>query len=82
MPKDCNGEAPSGFGMLERECEDEDAEVQEDGVLFYVNRSGFPISQATWKRMWRHASKLHPEGKSMAKKIVRDKCLPEVKFYW
>lgn len=35
-----------------------------DGVLFWINTTGFPITDHVWRRMFDHASKLHPEGSS------------------
>ena len=60
--------------------EAEAGEVQdhEDGVLFYVNKDGFPIGPATWKRMWRYAARLHPEGNNVVNNLRGGKNLPEV----
>lgn len=35
----------------------------DSNVLFYVNKTGFPIDQPIWERMWNYAGKLYPEGK-------------------
>jgi len=40
-----------------------------DGVLFWINKSGFPISDHVWERMFSHASKLHPGGESVINNI-------------
>ena len=56
---------------------DEEESQEEGGVLFWVNRNGFPIDETTWHRMWNHASKIHPAGNSLSEKIKK-KELPQV----
>lgn len=58
--------------------DDEGDETNEDGVLFYVNKGGFPIDSFTWDRMWSHVNKLHPNGQNIANEIRKNKSLPEV----
>ena len=68
-----NGGADDAAGA-----DEEEDELNEDGVLFYVNKSGCPMDDRTWNRMWDHVAKIHPDGYSMIYKI-RDKTdLPEV----
>ncbi len=44
---------------------------EENGVLFWVNKSGFPIDDNTWQRMWDHVAKIHPGGTKMAQTVRR-----------
>ena len=41
----------------------------ESGILFYVNKDGFPISKKTWERMWRHVEKIHPKGAQVVQSV-------------
>ena len=44
---------------------------------WHVNRSGFPISEATWKKMWDHVTSTHPSGPNVAL-AIRGKACPKV----
>ncbi|RUS81749.1 hypothetical protein EGW08_010503, partial [Elysia chlorotica] len=51
---------------------------EENGVLFWINKSGFPIDEHTWDRMWDHASKIHPRGQDMVRSIRNQPDLPQI----
>ena len=67
-----------------RFCEDEESKdvpsEDESGVLFYVNKDGFPISKKTWERMWRHVEKIHPKGAQMVHSVRNSQQLAKVTF--
>lgn len=57
--------SPTGSDSLE--------ETGTDDVLFWINRSGFPISDNVWDRMFDHAAKVHPAGDSVVREIKNNK---------
>lgn len=64
-----------------RFCEDEVPSEDESGVLFYVNKDGFPIGKKTWERMWRHVEKIHPKGAQMVHSVRSSQQLVKVIYY-
>ncbi len=60
------------------ENDDNNSDEESGGVLFYVNKNGFPVSQSTWERMWSHAGKIHPAGSKPMGEIREDKDLSKV----
>ncbi|XP_005089651.1 tubulinyl-Tyr carboxypeptidase 1 [Aplysia californica] len=57
---------------------EKDETHEENGVLFWVNKSGFPIDEQTWERMWDHVAKIHPNGHDMVRKVRHGKDLPQI----
>lgn len=51
----------------------------ESGILFYVNKDGFPINKKTWERMWRHVEKTHPNGAQVVHSVRKSEHLAKVK---
>ena len=71
--------------MAEGECTDDDPDGTHEPeshhspekYWWHVNKSGFPVEEATWERMWEYAVRVHPEGKQLAESI-RGKQLKQV----
>lgn len=69
----------AGLTQREEEADDEGEDDLRDGdVLFFVNRGGLPVDEATWERMWRHVSRIHPEGDVIGRKIRGATDLPKI----
>lgn len=72
--------------VLENSCNREDEDTKdlptedESGVLFYVNKDGFPIKEKTWERMWQHVEKIHPKGPQIAQSIRDNQKLVKVPY--
>lgn len=45
---------------------------------WHVNKTGFPIEEETWERMWDHVIQVHPQGIHAARSI-RGKLIEKVK---
>ncbi|XP_783118.3 tubulinyl-Tyr carboxypeptidase 1 [Strongylocentrotus purpuratus] len=48
------------------------------GVLFYVNKDGFPMTHQTCEKMFNHCARIHPDREKMVDKIQGSKNLPKV----
>lgn len=77
---------PRNLETFDKSCsreEDENRDLpseDETGVLFYVNKDGFPIKKKTWERMWRHVEKIHPKGPQIVQKIRDSQNLDKVSY--
>ena len=47
------------------------------GFWWHVNKSGFPITEETWSKMWQHIIDIHPDGSQISTSI-RGQCLKRV----
>ena len=52
-----------------------------DKVLFWINKSGFTLSDHVWGRMFDHASKHHPGGYSSLSDIKNSTNAPPVRIH-
>ena len=57
----------------------EQNENQEDALdiekyWWHVNKGGFPIKEATWKKMWDYVVATHPDGANIATSICGKVC--------
>ena len=69
---------------LESDDDDEDGsspEQDNDGQRhwWHVNKTGFPIEDETWERMWDHVIQVHPQGTQVARSI-RGQLIEKVKL--
>lgn len=52
----------------------EEDKLSDNTYWWHVNKGGFPIKDATWKKMWDHVVTTHPEGTSIAMLISGKVC--------
>ena len=65
-------------GLKEDENLSDDGEKTSGALCFYVNKSGLPVDNFTWERMWDHVMKIHPDGAKAFRGIRNERHLPEV----
>ena len=53
----------------DRDSEDEQEKPKEYDSWWHVNKSGFPICEETWEKMWRYVESVHPDGTEVARRI-------------
>lgn len=76
-PEDTGGPTCVRVKTVKKSGKEEDVQ-EENGVLFWVNKSGFPIDDKTWDRMWDHVARIHPDGYDVIHKVRDKKDLPSV----
>ncbi|XP_077123651.1 tubulinyl-Tyr carboxypeptidase 1 isoform X1 [Ranitomeya variabilis] len=54
------------------------ADDEDGGVPFYVNKSGLPIDEPTWERMWGYVARTHPDGENLVRLIRSAVDLPRL----
>ena len=48
------------------------------GVLFYVNKTGFPMADNIYQRMWDFACRKHPDGNDLSKRCQSEQFATDV----
>lgn len=76
-PEDPGGPGCVRIKTVKKSGKEEDVH-EENGVLFWVNKSGFPIDNKTWDRMWDHVARIHPDGYDVTHRVRDKKELPTV----
>nr|XP_022333693.1 vasohibin-2-like isoform X1 [Crassostrea virginica] len=76
-PEDPGGPGCVRIKTVKKSGKEEDVH-EENGVLFWVNKSGFPIDNKTWDRMWDHVARIHPDGHDVTHQVRDKKELPTV----
>lgn len=79
-PEDPGGPGCVRIKTVKKSGKEEDVH-EENGVLFWVNKSGFPIDNKTWDRMWDHVARIHPDGHDVTHQVRDKKELPMVNIY-
>lgn len=55
-----------------------DKKRRKPALSFYINKSGFPIKDCVWDRMWEHVQNVHPDGSTVADNIRGNTMLPKL----
>ena len=73
MDLTCSGEGMGSSSESQQPLPDdpcnEHAPKVKGGYWWHVNKSGFPISEETWSKMWQHIEDVHPEASSISESI-------------
>ena len=46
-----------------------ESQAKAQGYWWHVNKSGFPISEETWSKMWQHIADVHPDAAKISASI-------------
>jgi hypothetical protein len=78
MPRRKSSDRQSGLHSDDDNFSDGEDKKNGGGLCFYVNKSGLPMDNFTWERMWDHVIKIHPDGARAFRGIRDERHLPEV----
>ena len=62
--------------------DNKEEENNEEGILFYVNKEGFPMKEDSWLRMWNHAAKLFPCAANAISSLRKDARTTDGQVYY
>ncbi|XP_075253501.1 tubulinyl-Tyr carboxypeptidase 2-like [Convolutriloba macropyga] len=72
LSKSFSSRVDLGRGEANNPDDDDFDDEEAEGVLFYVNKTGFPIADNIYQRMWDFACRKHPEGTELQKRCQSD----------